>query len=393
MLTHRERVSLALRHQPVDRVPMDLGGRIAGIRHEAYERLVRLLGMGYPAEGVKICPFLTAQEPDLRVLDRLGTDFYWLNVRGPEYVSIRQIDRQTYINEWGIAVKKVGNYAQRVSYPLGNADRTALENYDWPDAAAEQRYEGIREYAKHLFRRTDFALALNPLSGGLFEMAQHLRGMASFFEDLMLNRDFAHALLDKVLDVQMAMTARYLEEVGPFVEVVALSDDYASAERLLISPSLFGEYFLPRYKKFIGMIKSRTEGKAKLLLHSCGAVFDLVEKFIEMGVDILNPLQPTAKGMDPRRLKNTFGRRLCFHGGIDSQFILAEGSPEKVSRHAKEVEEVLGVGGGYILAPSHHIQYHVPAENIIALYDTGRNLSSAKLNTPGEQNARKGAQP
>lgn len=372
---------------------MDLGGRIAGIRHEAYGRLVRRLGLDCPAEGVKICPFLTAQEPDLRVLERLGTDFYWLNVRGPEYVSVRQIDGQTYLNEWGITVKKVGNYAQRVGHPLDKADRAALENYDWPDAAAKQRYEGIREYAKHLFRRTDFALALNPLSGGLFEMGQHLRGMESFFSDLMQDREFAHALLDKVLDVQMAMTARYLEEVGPFVEVVALSDDYASAERLLISPALFGEFFQPRYEKFIGMIKSKTEGKAKVLLHSCGAVFDLAEKFIEMGVEILNPLQPTAKGMDPRRLKNAFGRRLCFHGGIDSQFILAEGSPEEVRRHTEKVVDTLGAGGGYILAPSHHIQYHVPAENIIALYDTGRKLTFPELTASGEPNARKGAQP
>jgi uroporphyrinogen decarboxylase len=377
MLTHRERVTLALEHRQTDRVPMDLGGRIAGIRHEAYGRLVHHLGLNCPAEGIKVCPFLTAQEPDIRVLEALGTDFYWLNVNGPEYVVAKQIDPESYVNQWGVTVKRVGDYAQRVSHPLAQADRAALEHFAWPDADDRRRYEGIKEYARDLYRNTDYALALNPLSGGLFETAQHLRGMQDFFVDLMQNKEFAHALLDKILDVQMTMTAKYLEQVGPYVALVALSDDYASAESLLISPALFDEYFKPRYKQFIGTIKAKTEGKAKVLLHSCGAVFGLIDRFIEMGVEILNPIQPTAKGMAPQRLKDAFGRRLCFHGGIDAQHALIQSAPAEIRRRVEEVVEVFEPDGGYILAPSHHIQFNVSAENIVAMYDAGRNRAPA----------------
>jgi uroporphyrinogen decarboxylase len=351
---------------------MDLGGRIAGIRHEAYATLVGRLGLDCPIEGIKICPFLTAQEPDVHVLEALGTDFYWLNVRGPEYVVAKTIDSENYVNEWGVTVRRVENYAQRVSHPLARTDLAALDAFEWPDVRGEWRYQGVHDYAEHLYRRTDYALALNPLSGGLFETAQHLRGMETFFVDLLEDKEFAHALLDKILDVQMAMTARYLEEVGDWVSVVALSDDYASAKSLLISPALFDEFFKPRYSRFTAMIKAKAEGRAKILLHSCGAVFHLIDRFIEMGIDVLNPIQPTAQGMDSQRLKDTFGHRLCFHGGIDSQYTLANGSTEDIRRCVAESIDILGAEGGYILAPSHHIQFSVPAENIVALYEAGR---------------------
>lgn len=372
VLSHRERVSLTLAHKATDRVPMDLGGRLAGIRHEAYGRLVRHLGLDCPADDIEVCPFLTAKEPDVRVLEALGTDFYWINVRGPEYVVARRIDAENYVNQWGVVVRRVDNYAQRVSHPLEKADLGALDKYGWPDARDEDRYRGVREYAGRLYRDTDYALGLNPISGGLFETAQHLRGMEAFFMDMLDDKEFAHALLDRILEVQMTMTARYLEEVGPWVSVVALSDDYASAKGLLISPALFDEFFAPRYRRFTAMIREKTGGRAKIVLHSCGAVFDLIDRFIEMGIDILNPVQPTAKGMDLRRLTDTFGRRICFHGGIDSQYTLSSGAPEDICRCVAEAIEVLGAHGGYILAPSHHIQFTVPAENIVALYEAGR---------------------
>jgi uroporphyrinogen decarboxylase len=169
---------------------------------------------------------------------------------------------------------------------------------------------------------------------------------------------------------------RYLEEVGDRVSVVALSDDYASAKSLLISPVLFDEFFKPRYERFCAMIKARTGGRAKILLHSCGAVYDLIDRFIAMGIDVLNPIQPTANGMAPGRLKDVFGRRICFHGGIDSQYTLANGSADEIRRCVEDVIAILGADGGYILAPSHHIQFTVPAENVVALYETGRSRPS-----------------
>lgn len=369
MLSSRERVELSLQHKEPDRVPMDIGGRIAGIRYMAYKRLIEYLGINCPTEGIKICPFLTAMCPDKMLLERLGTDFFWINIKGPEYITLNKIDENTYINEWGITVKIVGKYSQRITHPLRDASIEDIDKYNWPDAENPERYKGLKEYTKYLFERTGFALAANPVSGGIFEMAQHLRGLENFFIDLMLNKEFANALLDKIQAVEMRLTERFLEEVGPYVSVVALSDDYASNENLLVSPDIFDEFFYPRYRRFIKMIKSKTN--AKVLFHSCGAVYDLIDCFIGMGIDILNPIQPTAKGMEHRRLKRAFSKRISFHGGIDAQYILIEGSPKELDNYIKDAISVLSPGGGYILAPSHHIQYNVPPENILAMYSSG----------------------
>ena len=370
-LNSRERVKLILEHKEADRIPVDLGGRIAPIRHEAYSRLVEYLKLERNVKEIKIDPFLFVLYPDIKLLDALGIDFHHIYTRGPEYIKVREYSDGGHLNEWGISVKTVDQYAQRVTHPLSDASIDDIEKYNWPDVKSRERHKGLRQFARHLFNSTDFSLVADPVSAGIFEMAQHLRGPENFYVDLMLNKDFAHTLLDKILDVYLQLTEGFLEEVGSYIDIVALiSDDYGSNESLLVSPELFDEFFAPRYRKLIKIIKSKFN--ARVLWHTDGAVFNLIDRLIDMGVDILNPIQPTAKGMEHSLLKETFGSRISFHGGIDSQYVLAWGTPEEISRYVKDAVSKLAPGGGYILAASHGIQYQVPPENIVAMYDAAK---------------------
>ncbi|MFH1927840.1 MAG: uroporphyrinogen decarboxylase family protein [Chloroflexota bacterium] len=370
-LSHRERVRRALNHEEPDRVPLDLGGRVTSIHQEEYQRLVDRLGI---STTYQVDPFYSVTNPDFRVLERLGVDFYYLFLKAPEYVRAKENPDGTYDNEWSITVKKVEIHSQRITHPLQNAIPSDLDDFPWPDPNRPERAIGLREKARNLYEQTDYALVAAPVNGGLFEFGQHLRSMAEFMMDLMINKDFANALLDRLMDVHLGLWDTFLAEVGEYIEIAQIADDFGTQNSLLISPTLFREFFKPRYKYMIDFIKNRTN--AKVFLHCDGAIFDLIDDFIEMGVDVLNPLQPTAHGMDPARIKSAYGEHLAFHGAIDNQQLLPKGSVEEVRQAVKHVIDALAPGGGYILAAAHIIEPDVPVENVLAMFDTAREYGS-----------------
>ncbi len=373
-LTHRERVRRTLSHQEPDRVPLDLGGRVSNIHEEEYRRLCQRLGI---STSWRADPFCSVMNPDFRLLERLGIDLYYLFLRGPEYVRARESADGSYENEWGVTVRQVGLHSQRVSHPLQQASLSDLERFPWPDPYRPERVAGLREAARDLHEHTDYALVAAPVSGGLFEYAQHLRGMSQFLMDLVLDKAFANALLDRLLEVEMGLFEAFLQAVGESVEIVQLADDFGTQNSLLISPALFREMLKPRYKRLIDFVKSRTQ--ARVFLHCDGAVFDLIGDFIDMGVDVLNPLQPTARGMDPARVKGAYGDRLVFHGGIDNQQLLPNGTVAEVQEAVRQVSRALGIGGGYILAAAHIIEPDVPVENVLAMFEAAQHCGRYPL--------------
>jgi len=376
-LTHRERARRTLNHEEPDRVPLDLGGRVSNIHYKEYRRLIDRLGLH---TTFQLDPFYSVMDPDFRVLERLGVDFYYLFLKGPEYVSVRENPDGTYDNEWGITVKKMGIHSQRITHPLQDATLSDLDNFHWPDPYRPDRIAGLQDVARDLYEQTDYALVAAPVNGGLFEFGQHLRGMSNFLIDLMVNKEFANALLDRILEVQIGLWDVFLNAVGDFIEIAQLADDFGTQENLLISPALFREVFKPRYKYLINFMKNRTD--AKVFFHCDGAISDLIEDFIDIGVDILNPLQPTAKGMDPAHIKNAYGDRLVFHGAIDNQQLLPYGSIEDVRATVRRVIKTLAPGGGYILAAAHVIEPDVPLENILAMFDTARVYGVYPIDSP-----------
>ena len=366
-MTPHERVQCALNHEKPDRTPMDLGGGVSTLTYGAYARLVRHLGIGNP-QG-RVGEFKVMVEIDEPVLESLGVDFRSVFLNPRDGWQPKNFPDGTFDDEWGIRFRDIGDYTEIVGHPLAGATLEDLSSFSWPDLTDKSRVKGLRQKAVAWHER-GYALALGSVGGRVFEQAQWLRGMSRFLEDLVLNADFAEALMDRLVVLQKDFFDNVLGEVGDVLEVVCLGDDLATQRGLLISPDMYRRLIKPRQAEVCSRIKART--KAKIMHHSCGAVRPFIGDLIEIGVDILNPVQPLASGMDRAELKKEFGRRVCFWGGVDEQKTLPFGSPGDVRREVHEAIESLGPDGGYVLSPAHNIQPDVSPQNILAMYEACR---------------------
>jgi uroporphyrinogen decarboxylase len=368
----RERVMAALRHELPDRVPVDLGSTaVSGIHQRANDALKSLLGVEADEPVHDVVQGLVV--PDERILQRFGVDLRRVALRPPSNVAtvLPSGNEDTYSDEWGIRRQHADLYWEIVEHPLADTNVEDLPHYPWPDPHDPARVAGLAEEAQRLYEETDYALVADFLGGGLFEQALWMRGFERFMMDLVSDEAFATALLDTLLELYIEFYDVYLEAVGPYVQIVAVGDDLGMQTGPLISPKLYRRLIKPRHKELYDFIHSRTE--AKIMHHTCGSVFPLVQDLIDVGVDILNPIQTSAQGMNPAALKQEFGERLVFHGGIDVQQILPFATPERVREEVKRIVAILGQGGGYIFAPSHNIQADVPPQNVLAMYEAIQN--------------------
>jgi uroporphyrinogen decarboxylase len=209
--------------------------------------------------------------------------------------------------------------------------------------------------------------------GNIFERPHYLRGLENFLVDLMTDEEVALTLIKKVLEIQKQVDELVIKTIGKYLTFNRLhGEDLGTQQGKLISLELFTNMVRPSMEnewRFIKDCYRKYNPDCKLAVHSCGAVFDFVDSFIEMGADMLNPVQPNAAGMDTKLLKKTFGDRICFHGAINTQEVLARGTVEDVRNEVKTRIMDLAPGGGYICAPSHNIQFGMSPENIVAMYD------------------------
>jgi uroporphyrinogen decarboxylase len=375
-MNSRERVMAALCHEIPDRVPADLGSTaVSSIHRRANNALKALLGVEVDEPVHDVVQGIVV--PDEQILQRFGVDLRRVALRPPSIAAAASPsgNENTYLDEWGIRRQRTELYWEIVEHPLADATVKDLRHYPWPDPHDPCRVAGtsatlstsLAEEARRLYEETDCALVADFLGGGLFEQALWMRGFERFMMDLVSDEPFATALLDTLLELYVEFYDVYLEAVGPYVQIVALGDDLGMQTGPLISPKLYRRLIKPRHKELYDFIHSRTE--AKIMHHTCGSVFPLVQDLIDVGVDILNPIQTSAQGMDPAALKQEFGEQLVFHGGIDVQQILPFATPERVREEVKRIVAILGQEGGYILAPSHNIQADVPPKNVLAMYE------------------------
>jgi len=363
-MNSRERVMAVLRHEVPDRPPVDLGSTaVSGIHRRAHEALKAWLGI--EADERVHDPIQGLVVPAEQILQRFGVDFRRLALR--PLIATPSDGEDTYLDEWGMRRRRTELYWEIIEHPLAEATVEDLRHYPWPDPHDPRRVEGLAEEARRLYQETDYALVADFLGGGLFEQALWMRGFERFMMDLIRDEPFVTALLDRLLELYIEFYDVYLEAVGPYVQIVALGDDLGMQTGPLISPQLYRRLIKPRHRELYDFIHSRTE--AKIMHHTCGSILPFVQDLIDVGVDILNPIQTSARGMDPVALKREYGEQLVFHGGIDVQRILPFATPERVKEEVRRIVDILGQGGGYILAPSHNIQADVPPENILALYE------------------------
>ena len=378
--TSRRRVEAALNHREADRVPYDLGGTIlTGIHEQAYRRL--RLRLGLPEVQVQIedpIQQLALVHDDVKRL--LHVDVYGVNPGKARAASRPPWSEDGYDkieDEWGIEWWKPqegGFYYDMRRHPLDQLDTVAgLAKYRFPDPLDPGRYEGMAPRADDLMNRREVAYVLGRNAPGIFEIALWMRGFENFFCDMVANVGFAEALLDTILEVKMKYWARALQLVGPNVMMVSEADDLASQDRCLVSPELYRKLIKLRHTKLFSFIKKQAQVPVKIFYHSCGAIFELIPDLIESGVEVLNPVQVSAAGMNTGQLKKRFGKDITFYGGgVDTQNVLPHGTPRQVRDEVRRRIEDLAPGGGFIFNTVHNIQADVPAGNIVAMWETLR---------------------
>ncbi len=222
-------------------------------------------------------------------------------------------------------------------------------------------------------RQTDYAVILC-LPVGLLHQATFLRGMENLLMDMLCDRPLTESLLDRILDIHCAITARMLAVAGDLVDVVMFADDLAAQDRPIMSPALYRSLIKPRQRRYLDLIHAKT--RAKVVYHTCGAVYPLIGDLIDIGVDVLNPVQVSAANMDPVRLKREFGRDLCFWGGIDMAQLLPYGAPEEVRSNVERMIEALGPEG-YVVSATNNIQPDTSSANVCAMLEAARDYRFA----------------
>jgi len=264
--------------------------------------------------------------------------------------------------------KQGGFYYDMAEHPLASAlDENDIENFNYPDPNDKARYAGIREKALSI-RDRGYGVVMSSMGAGIFEYGGWLRGYANFYADLAGEPEMACKVMNKVLEVKMKYWEKVLDMAGDLIDVVQEADDLGSQNNMLISPEMYRKYVKPRQKALFDLVHSKTG--AKIFVHSCGSFREVLQDLIEIGVDIINPVQFNARGMEAVKLKQDFGKDLVFWGGgVDTQRILPSGTVEEVKDCVKRQMEILAPGGGFVFNTVHNIQADVPPENLVAMLE------------------------
>jgi uroporphyrinogen decarboxylase len=251
--------------------------------------------------------------------------------------------------------------------PLAGMSLGQILDYPFPKGDDPTRFEGLRDRAMRIRKETPYPV-ISGISGVVYEICWYMRGLENLFIDMIEQPAILEAIIDRTLEFWLGWFRLFLDEVGDVVDVIMIGDDLAGQDGPLFPPKLYRSIVKPRQKRLVQYIKSRS--KAKIWYHSCGSVIEYIPDLLDNGIDILNPVQVSARGMDPRRLKATYGDKLVFWGGgIDSQHILPRATPEVVRNHVRRNVEALKPGGGYVFNNVHNIQADVPPENVVAMFD------------------------
>jgi uroporphyrinogen decarboxylase len=374
-MSHRERVIKALNREAPDRVPFDLGGTgVTTTNSKAYANLVAYLGIEENPTTLVSSKRSMTVIPSEQVLQRLDIDVRGLTSGRPDLRPDQEIDDQSFMDEWGVLWKRpAGGHFINSGGPfqqLSDPSVAAIEAYDrWPDPYDPGRIRGLREKARKLREETDYAIVFQ-LPYAIVRECQRMRGFGEWLADLLAEPAFAEGLMERSLEISAGIAQATLAEVGDYVDVVMFPEDLGIQDMCYVRPELYRKMIKPYHRRLVEAIKSKTG--AKVLLHSDGAIYAIIGDLIDIGIDVLNPVQVSARDMDTKRLKQEFGKHLSFWGAIDTHRVLPRGTPKEVRAEVRTRIEDLARGGGYVVASVHNIQAEVPPENIVAMFETAR---------------------
>jgi uroporphyrinogen decarboxylase len=390
-MTPRARVLAALDHTEPDRVPIDLGGNQTGIHKFAYQRLIEHLGLD--EQVVLMDAVQQLARPSEAVLERLRVDTRYVWAGGAKgfqggIVQNRRGGRLWHdlTDEFGVtwSMPDDSPYYMDISHsPLAGLSLDEIRAYPFPKGDDPARFEGLRDRVLELRENTPYAV-VSGISGVVYEICWSLRGLENLFIDMMDRPQVLEVLIDRTLEFWLGWFRLFLDEVGDVVDVIMIGDDLAGQTGPLYPPRIYRAIVKPRQKRLVQYIKSRT--RAKVWYHSCGSVTEYIPDLLDNGIDILNPVQISARGMEPQRLKAQWGDRLVFWGGgIDAQHVLPRASPEEVREHVRRNVLAFKPGGGYIFNNVHNIQADVPPQNVVALFDAAHEFGGYGPDGKGDE--------
>lgn len=351
-MNSRERVKLALSHQQPDRPPLWLW-----MVPEISEKLKKHFGV--------------ATEDELH--EEICSDVWWIN---PDYIGpkMKTYEDGSWQDPLGMRLRiiknKFGSYEDYVNFPLANvqspADLDHVEDFQWvqPDW---YDYSNIKEKIERASRKEPRWIVAGTAT--VFERSWQVMGFEKMFIDMAINPELVKAVMDRYQQFFLENTCRTLEAADGRIDMVYFGCDLASQDGLLISQDMFREFIKEGFRDYIDTIKAQFGSHLKFFMHSCGAVSELIPELIEVGVDVLNPIQVKAARMEPQGLKDKFGDKLSFCGGLDIQDLLPNGSPDEVKAEAKRLISILGNDGGYIASAAHAVQADTSVENILAMLE------------------------
>lgn len=381
VMTPRERVLAALAHEEPDRVPIVLGvSNATGLKMRPYRELKTLAGIEADDQYLYDWPELGTALADEQTLVRLGTDVRGVWDLEPATVLRRNADRpphDDYVNSWGSGAREIrpGEWFPMVC-PMAEATTIAeIDDHPWPDMDDPTRVAHVAAEAARIASEGRFAIMATPWLLFPLERAFAMQGMDRFLMNLALHPDFAEALLWKLEGLCKRLMGHFLDALGPNVDIIKIGDDLGTQESLLMSPDMYRRILKPIHADYLAFIRERTD--AKVFFHSCGDVFPLIDDLVEIGVDVLNPIQTSAgKLSNLEEVKARWGDRLAFCGGIDTHRVLPFGTPDQVRDEVRRVIGVLGPGGGYLLSSVHTVMNEVPAQNLLAMVDAAREFGT-----------------
>lgn len=379
-MTPKQRVQTALNHQEPDQLPVALGGGPYGVVDELYFKLLQHLNLGDPVEPFRRGHSISYM--DDRLLAALGSDTrYVCPGASPSSPVVETDNPDKFLDGYGQTWVRAKPYYYAIGGILAEAsDIDDIETMmTWPNPTDPKWTQGVRERAQYLHNNTDcYIIARMVTSHGIYQSACDLRGTETFLLDMAMNPEFAQALVDRVTDNIDGLLKGYLEACGDTIDMIELpGDDYAGNTNLIMSPKMFRHYFKPAIERLVHTIKDY-RSDIKVMLHSDGAITPLLPDIIEMGIDVVHPLEPLP-AMDLKAIKSEYGDKLAFLGGIDISKAMP-GNREDVVAEVKKRIQQLGHGGGYILAPSNHLQADVPPENVITMFEAVREFGQYPLN-------------
>lgn len=384
-LTPRERVNRAFAHHAPDRVPVDFLAT-----NEVWDKLIAHFAIDTGSIGPSNDYFDVVREEvlrklaiDCRVLSydmfchppesalHPGATVEWWDVLSrstPNRMWRQRLPNGDMYDVFGrhsrIVTHGTGAYEESASYPLASAHSVKdLDDFTWPDPDWWD-FSPVPDILAALDSHTEYHVRFR--IGSVFEVAWQLRGMEQFMIDLVMQPEIPQAIMTRLTDVYEAITRRVLAIAGERLDMMYFYDDVASQRSLLMSEQMWQALIKPHHKHILDACRDYA---MPVMYHSDGAIYDLIPQLMDLGVSVLNPIQPDAAGMDLHRLKQQFGHELSFHGGIDIIKTLPQGTPEDVQQEVRDRINVLGEDGGYVLASSHHIQSDTPIENVLAMYD------------------------